>query len=351
MRILLVVITVLTLVASVASADGVNKVPVSISNQSGLTILHGRTSVLLDSNTLSSGLYMDSQALKTDVTKGTEHIGFMPGSGNIAMLGCFSNAGVSQSAACNNVSTQDMTLPAGASQVFEFTAHNQWSSLLIVIDTAAVADWTIVWEYWNGSAYVALANVNDGSNHFQNGGSQRIKWDFPAAGLWPKSTLHSISGYWIRARVSNFVSLTTAPDASRAWYQIGRWWVQVDSLAANEETLYNIQLDTKPQQHTMTFNSSITNFGVQGVGPVYPPSYSGIGYNVGFENKCLPSKSKSTQYDVRNCLLAWNTSDLPDNVDVTSASLKCNTGNITNINGRSLQLEWFGHRGPPGESH
>ena len=63
--------------------------------------------------------------------------------------------------------------------------------------------------YWNGAAWVALANVTDGTIAVAGktlSGDGQFSWDMPAALAWATSALGGITAYWARFSVSAAVS-------------------------------------------------------------------------------------------------------------------------------------------------
>ena len=224
-------------------ADGINRIPILVTTTTGVDTSRVQVPFVLSSQTLVDRAYVDANALDTDVQEAT-HVAFMPGTGQVQMLACFNNASGNETAACNNATTDDITLPATGSQVFEFAADNQFSRQWVNVSTAAVATWTVQWQYYNGSSYVALSNVSDGTSGFTTAGLNRVTWDFPAATRWPQSTLHSISGYWVRAEVTAVTSVTSAPQGQQAWYETGRWWTFAESIGAAEQKRFDLHMAT-----------------------------------------------------------------------------------------------------------
>lgn len=90
---------------------------------------------------------------------------------------------------------------------FGHDAH--FYGLDINIGTAKGGTWTLTWEYWNGSAWVSLTNVTDGTNGFATTGAQVIDWTMPVD--WAKTTVDGANRYWARARISSFTSSGTVP--------------------------------------------------------------------------------------------------------------------------------------------
>lgn len=66
---------------------------------------------------------------------------------------------------------------------------------------------TIVWEYWNGSAWTALSPVDDTASFTVD--NKVARWAIPAD--WATNTISGVTNFWARARVS--VAFTTIPTA------------------------------------------------------------------------------------------------------------------------------------------
>lgn len=233
------------------TGPGLVILPALITNDTGSDAVNIQLPFGLSSNSLINKFYMNATGLNSDVQEGTTHLAFMPGTGQVQMLACFNNAAANETSACNNSTADDMTLPAANGESFEFAFDNQSSILHLNISTVAVVNWTISWEYFNGTSFVTASNVSDGTSGFTQLGQNEVSWDFPAAGLWPQSVRNGIAGYWFRAEVTAFTSLTTAPLGRQAFYETGRWWVFEDAIANNEQKKYDTHLQiTTPR----TFN-------------------------------------------------------------------------------------------------
>lgn len=83
--------------------------------------------------------------------------------------------------------TNDLNVPGGP-----------FSSLIFDISQGA-KNITVVWEYWNGSAWTTLT-TQDNTDQFRNEGVNSVTWIVPTA--WATTSVNSITGYWIRARIS-----------------------------------------------------------------------------------------------------------------------------------------------------
>ena len=240
----LIALAALSGVTTVLAATGINVIPVLVVNGTSSIARAVALPFNLSSQGLVNGAWMAPNGLDTDVLTGGVSNAYMPGTGRVRMLGCFNNAATNETAACNNVTTSDMTLPATGSQVYEFAAENQFSHLWINTSIPAVATWKITWEYYNGSSYVALSGVTDGTSNFTESGLKQITWSFPAANLWPESTLHAVKGYFVRARISGLTSVSVSPVATQAWYETGRWWTFSPSIGANQQQRFDLELGT-----------------------------------------------------------------------------------------------------------
>lgn len=124
-----------------------------------------------------------------------------------------------QTAAANNDTASDMTLlPAvpASNDAYYFGDDIAFPKLRLNQGTNGAGTWTIVWEYWNGAAWVALPGVADESNGFRGGtGTKYVSWTLP--GDWALTTVQGLNLYWVRARVSSYTSVTTQPKGTRSW--------------------------------------------------------------------------------------------------------------------------------------
>ncbi|MBA7643028.1 hypothetical protein ES703_50738 [subsurface metagenome] len=127
-----------------------------------------------------------------------------------------------QTTEANEATADDMTLlPAtpAIDDAYYFGYATAWHWLNLNISTAGAGSWTVTWEYWNGSAWVALSGVYDTSNGFRASGMQSVAFVHP--GDWVGYDVDGATLYWIRGRVSSYSSVTTQPLGQQAW--IGQW--------------------------------------------------------------------------------------------------------------------------------
>ena len=124
-----------------------------------------------------------------------------------------------ETVAANSIAANDMNLlPASPQEndAYYFGGSIKFDTVRLNVGTAGVGTWTLTYEYWNGSAWVALSYVSDGTNGFTTAGINDINFLRPSD--WQKRVLLTYDNYWIRARVSSFTSKTTQPLGTKAWH-------------------------------------------------------------------------------------------------------------------------------------
>ena len=136
-----------------------------------------------------------------------------------------------QTTNCNNSVADSVSLtpavPAVSDAYYFGDSANVFNSVEVNCSTPGVGTWTIVWEYWNGSAWAALPDLVDPTNGWRpaSSGTYIIAWGYPTD--WVTNAVNGVTSYWVRARVSAYTAVTTAPTATTA--DLGRytdWAVQ-----------------------------------------------------------------------------------------------------------------------------
>jgi len=152
--------------------------------------------------------------------------------GTVAMTGAVADdSGVQtdETAAANSVAVNDMALLPDPvlltdNDAYYFGGAFPFSDLRINIGQAGVKGlgaWTLNWEYWNGTAWAALAGVTDGTTEFTAAaGVHAVTFTVPND--WAVSTV-IIAAYWIRARASATVvgAGMTQPLGTQSWITDG----------------------------------------------------------------------------------------------------------------------------------
>lgn len=111
-----------------------------------------------------------------------------------------------------------------------------FTSIVFDIGTAQTDLTTIVWEYWNGGAWAVLSTA-DGTTtsgitpSFIFTGVRAINWQAPAAWSTSASAVNTVSGWWVRARITAIGAGPVPPtQQNRNFYTVVVPFVDVDAL-------------------------------------------------------------------------------------------------------------------------
>lgn len=109
----------------------------------------------------------------------------------------------------NEATTNDVTLvpAAGAENDAYYIGHatEQFTSAQITITTQGNFSGEVLWEFWNGTIWTPLIDIADGTSAFSAAAATvTVAWTLPVA--WEKCTVHSVNGYWVRARITTATS-------------------------------------------------------------------------------------------------------------------------------------------------
>ena len=181
---------------------------------------------------LVDGGFIASDGLNMHLHTSTTDTPFMPGTDRLDVKYAFNNAGTNKTTQATNATIDDVDLPAANAEVFEFALDHPSRILHLNISQAvAASSYVISWEYYNGSSWVAFTagtTVTDNTNSFSALGSKTVELGkIPSD--WNLSTLHAVSGHWLRA-VATASGITTVPLAAQAWYETGRSFFSVDEI-------------------------------------------------------------------------------------------------------------------------
>jgi hypothetical protein len=127
--------------------------------------------------------------------------------------------------ASKNSTANDMTLlPAvpAVNDAYYFGGSIKFDKLTIVIGTQGAGTWTIAWEFWDGDSWEAVSGLSDGTNGFKaTAGSHDVTYTMPTN--WADceiidsdGSVSGPNGYYLRARVSAYTSVTTQPKGTSA---------------------------------------------------------------------------------------------------------------------------------------
>ena len=117
-----------------------------------------------------------------------------------------------------SIDEDDMTLlplsPAVDDAYYFGQTTAKFGKIHLLLGQEGVGDYEIVWEYWNGSAWVDLSTkheLSDGSDGFTAEADEWHVIEFNRPGNWATTSVNSITAYWVRARVSEFTSMSQQP--------------------------------------------------------------------------------------------------------------------------------------------
>lgn len=71
---------------------------------------------------------------------------------------------------------------------------------------------TVAWEYWNGTAWVAVSGLSDGTAGFTTAVSDGQVLTFTLPTDWVKNTINAVEAYYLRARVTNLYTVNPVYD-------------------------------------------------------------------------------------------------------------------------------------------
>ena len=122
-----------------------------------------------------------------------------------------------QTTEANEATANDMTLLPATPAVNDayYFGFTEKSSALRLTVGAGDGTWTITWEYYNGTDWVALPGLSDGTTGFTNVATSLVTWTNPSG--WTQTAVKGISAWWIRARVSAYTAKVAAPTGTQGW--------------------------------------------------------------------------------------------------------------------------------------
>jgi hypothetical protein len=196
--------------------------------------------------------FITSDALNSVMQKGSVDVPAMPGTNRIVVKGAAQdNGGVFTdytSQAQDATASDVVLLPAAPATDDAFYLGFDIPAGMSTVDigVAGVGSWAVTWEYYDGSSWTALSNVDDRTSAFSILGRNIITWDVPTD--WATTTVVSKSAYWVRARVSSFTSITTQPLSSLIQYETGEWWSWVETLPLDTQEQLTLYLGGAPKR-------------------------------------------------------------------------------------------------------
>lgn len=106
--------------------------------------------------------------------------------------------------------------PATVNDAFYFGAATTFDGVASAITTAAEGDYTLTWEYWDGGAWVSMMfgfDFFDELGQWSVLGEGQVTWGTLTG--WAPTAVDGVLAFWVRARVSAVVAVTTYPLAAK----------------------------------------------------------------------------------------------------------------------------------------
>ncbi len=119
----------------------------------------------------------------------------------------------------NEDTANDMTLlPATpvVGDAYFFGGTFPFQQVRVNIGTQGAGSWTVVWKYWDGTAWTALAGVTDGTVGFTAAvGNQDVTFTQPDN--WLPTSVNDQEAFYVKAEVTVYSSVTTQPKGTQSW--------------------------------------------------------------------------------------------------------------------------------------
>lgn len=96
--------------------------------------------------------------------------------------------------------------PTATNDEAYFGLQQPFEQIVFDLGTFGAGGATLVWEYWNGSAWTSFVPT-DGTNGFTHDG--RVSWSIAALTGWATTAVNSVTVYWVRVRFTG--SFSTNP--------------------------------------------------------------------------------------------------------------------------------------------
>jgi hypothetical protein len=216
----------------------------------GLTRQNFAAATEISGASLIDDAFMAADTLNAVITQGPTEIPSMPPNNRINVQDCVTDDGgsfVDWQSECQTSTEADFPLLPAAPAVDDaiyFACDNPCRIITVNVAQEAVADsLSVLWEYFNGTAFVTASNVSDLTQSFTRAGQRAISFDMPSD-FATTSVTGSVVGatYWVRARVSEVDSPAQQALGTEAWYENGQWWQWGQSQSINQELLYQLNV-------------------------------------------------------------------------------------------------------------
>ena len=226
---------------------------ITAQNTTTVTVTDAIVPIPLSAQTMSDIGYISTSALNAHLHQGSSDVPNMPSSLKIDVQKGYNRAAADDTTDATDIGTNDMELPYGSSEEYEFALHNPARILHLVVSTATDYNLTVTWKYcaasnattctsWVGFSGVTDTTVDGDGYAFKTLGNNTVSWTVPAAGAWGVENHQSFAGYWLKGEVTAVASGTNSivPLGEQAWYETGQWWFHSASFDAGQTIPYTL---------------------------------------------------------------------------------------------------------------
>lgn len=131
-----------------------------------------------------------------------------------------------------NAIINDVTIPVTAlNDAFYIGYSKPFQIVEMKYSTVGAYVATVIWEYWNGTAWIALTCLDETQGFTKAAGTHYLIIPNKPSD-WAATAVNAVSAYYIRMRVSAFTSATTQPLGDQFW--------------VGDEDIARIQYDNQP---------------------------------------------------------------------------------------------------------
>ena len=180
-------------------ADSLYSIALNITNTTASQKDDIQVPFTLSTASLIDDGFITSDALNSVMQKGSVDVPAMPGTNRIAIKGAAQDDGGVftnyTSEAQSGTESDVLLLPATptVNDAFYLGFDIPAGMSTVDIGVAGVGSWAVTWEYYDGSSWTALTNVDDRTSAFSILGRNIITWNVPSD--WATSTVVSTSAY------------------------------------------------------------------------------------------------------------------------------------------------------------
>lgn len=155
-------------------------------------------------------------AADTVNTIGGELTALLQGAAAAAVIAEDGGVFVDETTEADDVTADNLTLfpavPAAGVDRFNIGSVLPFGDIKVDVTTVGTGTYTVTWEYWDGSAWAALASVAGDGADFKTSGVQPVSWTIPTD--WVASTINS-QGPFFYVRAETQTGTTTAEPVGR----------------------------------------------------------------------------------------------------------------------------------------